>query len=209
MENRLFNKIIKREMISYGFEKTGTYDYAKEAVDGITKIVVRAPDQTHGFGIGVQFKDFDKPYTDYSGKVSKICMPYKQQTHLLYDAARFDYSEEVMVNAVRDLMQIIDPFLQRGKDAIRETIDRWVNSTMGEEKQNDIYAYFDLPLIDPYSDAYIQKQMKKYIRGMKSMMPLEEYYSHKEHYDKYAEQGCSIDIGEEFVTISYDEWSVW
>jgi hypothetical protein len=43
-EKTPFNKIIKEQMLAYGFEKTETQDYAKEALDGITKIIVRVPD---------------------------------------------------------------------------------------------------------------------------------------------------------------------
>ena len=74
-----------------------------------------------------------------------------------------------------------------------------------EKKENDIYAYFGMPLIDPYSDSYILKQIEElYKQGGASMMSLDEYYNHKEHYEKYAEHGCTIDIEKEFVKISYD-----
>ena len=32
---------------------------------------------------------------------------------------------------------------------------------------------------------------------------LDEYENHKEHYDKYANYGCRIDIEKEFVKISF------
>lgn len=46
MEKREFNKIVKQKLLFYGFEKTGPRDYAKEALDGITKIIVQVPDET-------------------------------------------------------------------------------------------------------------------------------------------------------------------
>ena len=207
MEKRLFNKLIKEQMLSYGFEKTGTRDYAKEAVDGITKIIVCVPDDSHDFCVGVQFKDFGQKYCDYSGKFSKRCMAYEgiPRQLSLFESA-YECSEERIVDMVKNVMNSIDIFLQKGKNAVYENIDQWISSIiMDEKKENDIYAYFGMPLIDPYSDSYILKQIEElYKQGGASMMSLDEYYNHKEHYEKYAEHGCTIDIGKEFVKISYD-----
>lgn len=61
-----------------------------------------------------------------------------------------------------------------------------------------------MPLIDPYSDAYILEKVENWYKcGVQSMMTLDEYYNHQKHYDKYIEHGCQIKIGKEFVTISY------
>ena len=206
MEKRLFNKLIKEEMLSYGFEKTGTRDYAKEAADGITKIIIRVPDETINFAVGVQFKDFGKGYSDYSGKFTKRCMAYGAVPRDLIFAPIADCSQDRVLDMVKNVMNSIDVFLQKGKDAVYENIDQWISSiVMDEKKENDIYAYFGMPLIDPYSDSYILKQIEElYKQGGASMMSLDEYYNHKEHYDKYAERGCTIDIGKEFVKISYD-----
>lgn len=201
MEKRIFNKIIKEQMFSYGFEKTGAYDYAKTALDGITKIVIRTPDQISGFGVGAQFVD----YGDYSGKSSKVCMAYPEFSLVLCAAASRDYSETQIVEGVKSVIKGIDIYLREGKNAIRDRIDQWVFGLNSDKQKNDIYAYLNLPLIDPYSDSYILKQLNElYKQGGKSMMPLEEYYNHKEHYDKYVNYGCRIDIGMEFVTIAYD-----
>lgn len=208
MEKRLFNKLIKEQMLSYGFERTGTRNYAKEAADGITKIVIRVPDETINFSVGVQFKDFGKEYSDYSGRFSKICMAYSGVPRDLTFAPIADCSEERVLDMVKNVMSSIDIFLQKGKAAVYENIDAWLYSVIDERKENDIYAYFGMPLIDPYSDSYILKQIEElYKQGGASMMSLDEYYNHKEHYDKYAEHGCTIDIGKEFVKISYDRKS--
>ena len=52
MDKREFNKIVKQNLLSYGFEKTGSRDYAQEATDGITKIIVQVPDETINFRVG-------------------------------------------------------------------------------------------------------------------------------------------------------------
>lgn len=206
MEKRIFNKIIKQLLLSYGFEKTGTYDYAKESVDGVTKVVIRAPDQTYGFGIGLQFKDFLTDYADYSGKFSKICMSYNQPSMLLPFASKFDYSKEDVENAINILIKRIEPFLKIGKSVIRDTINEWTFGLLSEKRQNDIFSYFKMPLINPYSDEYISKQVEDwYKQSGKTMISIDEYENHKEHYDKYTKYGCQISIGKEFVTIEYQQ----
>ena len=203
MEKRIFNKIIKQQMLSYGFEKTGSLEYAKEALDGTTKIVVRAPSQISGFVVGAQFRDFG----DYSGKIAKTCMKYQEYELVLCIASIKDYSEEEIISGVRTVMDGIAVYLREGRDAIRERINQWEFGLLDEAEQNRIYAYFGLPLIDPYSDNYILKQIEDlYKQGGHSMLTLEEYYSHQAHYDQYAAHGCRIDIGKEFVTISYDQY---
>lgn len=206
MEKRNFNKIIKQHLLSHGFEKIGTYDYAKESVDGMTKIVVRAPDQTYGFSIGVQFKDFVTDYADYSGRSGKICMSYNQPSPLLPFASKFDYSEEDVENAIKILIKRIDPFLKSGKIAIRDSINEWTFGLSSEQRQNDIFSYFKMPLIDPYSDDYILKHVEEWHKlGGKTMISIDEYENHKKHYDKYTDHGCQISIGKEFVTIAYEQ----
>ena len=50
MEKRAFNKVLKQRLLENGFEKTGRTAYAREAADGITKIVIRVPDYDFGSG---------------------------------------------------------------------------------------------------------------------------------------------------------------
>ncbi len=171
-------------MLSYGFEKTGTLDYAKEATDGVTKIVVRAPDQTYGFGVGVQFRDFKTDYADYSGKFNKACMYYYVGA-LLQFAAKRDYSEEDMVDAVKTLMEKINIFLQRGKDAIYENIEEWIAQITSDQKKNDIYAYFGMPLMDPYTKEYQDELVEQMRGGGMCVLTMNEYLDHKEFYDAF------------------------
>ena len=41
MEKRLFNKLIKKQMLLYGFEKNDRLNYSKLSSDGTAKLVVR------------------------------------------------------------------------------------------------------------------------------------------------------------------------
>ena len=207
MEKRLFNQIIKQQLLSYGFEKTSTQDYAKEATDSMTKLIIRIPDAEHDFCVGVQFKDFDKQYSDYSGKFSKRCMSYSglpKQFGLFEDP--YNSSSERIVDAVKNVVNSIEVFLQNGREAVLKEFELWISSVISEKQKNDIYAYFDMPLIEPYSDAYIIEKIEEWYKcGVKSMITLDEYFNHKEHYDKYINYGCQISIGKEFVTISYEQ----
>lgn len=201
MEKRLFNKIIKREMLAHGFDKTGSSEYAKEAKDGIAKIIVRTPEY-NGFIVGAQFKDFGK----YTGKISDACMKYREYSLLLCSPSTRDYSVDEIVDAVMTLVSGISVYLERGKSAIQEKIDLW-DLGIGEKEQNRIYSYFGLPLWEPYSEAYMLKQIEEVLQqGGSSMMSLEEYYAHKEYYDNYKQHGCSIIIRDKFVIISYDRY---
>ena len=140
MEKREFNKAVKQKLLSYGFEKTGPRDYAKEALDGITKIIVQVPDETINFCVGVQFKDFGKTYTDYSGKFSKRCMAYSCIPRDLAFTPIANCFEDQLVDMITTLMNSIEIFLQEGKKAIREHIDDWITSVISEAKENDIYT---------------------------------------------------------------------
>ena len=184
MEKREFNKIIKQQLLSYGFAKIGTYDYVKEAQDGKTKLIVRAPDQTYGFSVGAQFVDFLTEYADYSGKFNKSCMYYPVGA-LLQFAGRRDYSESEIVGAVKAVIEKIDIFLKNGQNAILDNINDWFFGVENESRKNGIYAYFDLPLIDPYSKEYQDKRASQMSGGGMSILPLTEYLQHKDFYDAY------------------------
>lgn len=138
MEKSLFNKIIKQQMLSYGFEKTGRQDYAKEATDFITKIIVRVPDAEHDFGVGVQFKDFGKEYSDYTGKYSKSCMLYRSVRQFTLFENPYDSSQDRIVDAVKNVMNSINVFLQEGREAVHKKLDEWISSVIDEKKKNDI-----------------------------------------------------------------------
>jgi len=208
MEKREFNKIIKQKMLSYGFEKTGPRDYAKEAADGTTKIIVQAPDETINFYVGVQFKDFGKAYSDYSGKFSKRCMAYSGVPRDLTFVPTADCSEDRIVDMVKNVINSIEIFLQEGRNAIYEHIDDWIYSVVSKEKENDIYAYFGMPLIDPYSKEYQDEQAVLMSGGGMLCITLTEYLDHEEfynaykHYDAFDAEIC-IDENNNEVTIHF------
>ena len=205
MEKRAFNKVLKQRLLENGFEKTGRACYAREAADGITKIVIRAPDYDFGSGIGIgaQFRDFLTDYADYSGKSSRISMAYHKPSSLLPFPARRDYTEGDIDDAVALMMEWITPFLVGGKNEIRSRIDEWTFGLLDEKKKNEMLSYMGLPVIDPYCDEYIIDKVKNfYDQRSFASMPLEEYEAHKDHYDRYALYGCKVEISGGRVYIS-------
>ncbi len=214
MDKREFNKIVKQKLLSYGFEKTGSRDYAKEAADGITKIIVQVPDETINFCVGVQFKDFEKPYTDYSGKFSKRCMAYSAVPRDVTFSPIANCSEERVIDMVTNVMNSIDIFLQIGRDAIREHLDEWIYSVISKEKENDIYAYFGMPLINPYTKEYQDEWVSQMRGGGMTVITMSEYLDHKDFYDDFQKydfvdvQIC-VDEHDNSVTIHFHPKPRW
>ena len=214
MEKREFNKAVKQKLLSYGFEKTGPRDYAKEALDGITKIIVQVPDETINFCVGVQFKDFGKTYTDYSGKFSKRCMAYSCIPRDLAFTPIANCFEDQLVDMITTLMNSIEIFLQEGKKAIREHIDDWITSVISEAKENDIYTYFGMPLIDPYTKEYQDEWVSQMRGGGMAVITMSEYLDHKDFYDgfqKYDTVNVEICVDERgnSVTIHFHPKPRW
>lgn len=198
MYKRFFNKVLKRELLSYGFVKSGTLDYSKECCDGTSKIILRAPDMVNGFGMGVQFKDLG----EFDGKSTHMCMTYPTFSSVLCSAARKEYTEAEIVNAIKLIMAEIEVYINEGKSAIRARIDQWSFGISNERRKNEIYAYFGMPLLDPYSEKYIKKHIEDWLeQGGCTMLTLDEYLKHEDCYRKYIEYGCKVDIGSEYVTI--------
>lgn len=189
MDKRQFNKIIKKEMLSYGFTKTGPTEYAKDCEDGKTKIVMRTPEYV-GFTIGAQFADYD-PYT---GKIAGTRVLYCAHDLLLRSVAINDYSEEEIATAVKTVMEDIEVYLAGGKEAIAANLDKWVLDHPDERVQNENFAYFGLPTVDPYSESYMLDKIDDIKRGGFILVSGEEYLSHKEFYDEYAAHGCKLEI---------------
>ncbi|MBQ7378806.1 MAG: hypothetical protein IJW70_03885 [Clostridia bacterium] len=212
MEKREFNKIVKQKYLSYGFEKTGPRDYAKEAMDGMAKIIVQVPDETVYFVVGVQFKDFGKTYTDYSGKFSKRSMAYSGVPRDLAFTPIADCSETQIIDMITTLMNSIEIFLQRGRDAIREHIDEWIGSVISEEKENDIYTYLGMPLINPYTKKYQDEWVSQMRGGGMTVITLSEYLDHKDFYDAFQNYDCvdveiRIDEKDQSVTLHFHQKS--
>ena len=83
-------------------------------------------------------------------------------------------------------MNSIDVFLQKGKDAVHENIDQWISSiVMDERKENDIYAYFGMSLINPYTKEYQDEWVSQMRGGGMTVITMSEYLDHKDFYDDF------------------------
>lgn len=192
MEKCQFNSMIKQYLVLRGFEKTAPNDYAISVKDGVTKLILRAPDQTRGFIIGVQFSD----YGEYTGTFSKTVMKNFEYEDLLCFAKSRDYSEQDILSALNTVFTGTQPYLAQGKAAIRKRIGQWVLGAFSDKMQTEILVYLGLPTINPYSKEHMIEQLYRTKNGGALSFPLEEYLSHKEHYDLYAGHGGSITVDE-------------
>lgn len=145
MEKRLFNQIIKQYLTDRGFEKTAPYDYAFSALDGVTKFIFRAPDQTQGFILGVQFADFG----EYSGTFAKAVMKNFVYESMLCFAKSREYSQQDILNALDTVWSEIQPYLHGGKAAILERMEDWVFGAFSDKARNEILLCLGLDAIDP------------------------------------------------------------
>jgi hypothetical protein len=190
MDKRLFNKIIKKQMLLWGFEKTGSSEYAKDCKDGMTKIVIRTPEYV-GFTVGAQFAD----YGPYTGKIAGTRVLFcTAHSLLLRSVAINEYSEEEIATAVKAVMEEIALYLEGGKEAIVANLDQWQLDDPNERVQNENYVYFGKPAIDPYSESYMLDKISDIKRGGFISVGDEEYQAHKEYYDGYANHGCALEV---------------
>ena len=190
MDKRLFNKIIKKQMLSWGFEKKGSSEYAKDCKDGMTKIVIRTPEFV-GFTIGAQFAD----YGVYHGKIAGTRVFFDTaHSLLLRSVAINEYSEEEIASAVKTVMEEIAVYLEGGKETIAANLDKWVLDHPDERVQNENYVYFGKPAIDPYSESYMLDKISDIKRGGFISVGAQEYQAHKEYYNGYANHGCAVEV---------------
>ena len=123
-------------------------------------------------------------------------------------------SEEQIMNMITTVMNSIEIFLQEGKEAIHKYIDDWIYSIISEEKKNDIYAYFGMPLINPYTNEYQNEWVSQMRGGGMTVITMSEYLEHKDFYDdfkKYDSVNVEICVDEhdKSVTIQFHPRSRW
>ena len=186
MEKRLFNKIIKQQLLLYGFEKNDNRNYSKLSLDGTVKLVVRVPNGKNGFIVGAQFLDFG----EYNGIISSCIMKYYEYETLLCFPDIHNYSEPDIVNSVNTVITGIKPYLDNGKRHIKDHIDNWCFGAFSDKIRNDVMNYFGLPTIDPYSNEYMLQNIERIKRGGFIQISFQEYDNHRDYYDKYLNHGC-------------------
>lgn len=71
----------------------------------------------------------------------------------------------------------------------------WINGCsvyFNDRERNDILVCLGLEPIDPYGIPYLVETVERIKHGGFCSMTYDEYYSHKDYYDKYCEYGCEI-----------------
>lgn len=194
MEKRLFNKIIKQQMLLYGFEKNDNLNYSKRSSDGTTKFVVRIPNGKNGFIIGAQFSDFG----EYNGIISSCMMKYYEYETLLVFPNIHKYSETDIVDAVNTVITGIKPYLDNGIRHIKDHIDNWCFGVFSDKERNDVLRYFELPTMDPYSNEYMIQNIEMIKRGGFIQISSQEYEDHRDYYDKYLKHGCYFSFDKKY-----------
>ena len=197
MDKCLFNKIIKQYLTDRGFEKTASNDYAISSRDDVAKFILRAPDQTHGFLLGVQFAD----YGEYTGTFAKAVMKNFLYESMLCFAKSRDYSQQDILDALGTVWNGIQPYLQGGKAAIRERMEDWAFGASSDRARNEILLCLGSDAIDPYSKDYLLEKVDSMQNGGIITIPLAEYTAHKDFYDQYADYGGMITIEEASQTV--------
>lgn len=202
MDKKRFNSLIKKSMLSHGFEKVNTLDYCKMSEDGVTKIIIHAPNMIQGFMVAAQFSDYGK----HTGKYIDSRVRNYSFELTLCNAASNEYSENEIVECVETVVDGIRKYLLFGKKAIRENIDDWVFGIFDHKERNDILICLGLDPIDPYSLTYLIENVELIKRGGFCSLSFDEYYAHKEYYDGYCEHGCKMlfDDTERRIKIYYD-----
>ncbi len=209
-DKRTFNKIIKEHFTSLGYTMhKNREDYYIDCPDGITRIVVRIPNGIQGFVVGAQFADW-KPLT---GKFNNILVVFDVGSLVLIGASVRDYSEDDIKAGAETITDALAPYVIGGKEAIRANTndfyedepDRWgvPARNMNEKWANEMQEYFKFPTVEVYSDKYRESHAKRLreCTAMTCSVDMEAYLEHKEHYDGYAQLGCTVEPMEDSVWI--------
>ena len=85
---------------------------------------------------------------------------------------------------------------------------------ISKEKENDIYTYFGMPLINPYSKESQDEWVAQMSRGGITVLSMSEYLAHKEFYDAFQKYDCvdvniCVDERDNCVTIHFHSKPKW
>lgn len=184
-----FQNIIKTALLARGFTKAKTYDYVLDAPDGVTRFVLRIPDMKKGFILGAQFADFG----GCDGNFTHTVMKQYDFASLLAFPMELGCTEEDTRAGVAQVLEAYEPYFTGGKATIAERLDQWTYGDFDEGTKDSVGQYFGLPPIDPYSEAYRREKGEFHqLHGGAMILSAEEYNTHKDFYDGYAEYGGTV-----------------
>ncbi len=192
MRKSILKKQIDNIFSNNGYKKEDELCYSHLSSDGLTKYIIRTPDMTRGFLIGVQFDDYGK----FNGTFKDSLMQNYEFENLLHFAKVYDYSETDILNATNRVCEKVEMYANSNREAIKSNLGEWVFGDSSEEEKNNILVCLGISPVDPYSIEYLVQKIDFIKKGGAFSFPLDEYYAHKDYYDQYTSHGCKIIIDE-------------
>lgn len=203
MKKSVLQKPIKELITSKGFEHIKANDYAVQAGDGVTKLILRIPSGKNGKGfvLAAQFYDFGAFDGDFSNSFMK---QYDFAYELAYGESR-EYSESEITEATERVLNKYERYIENGATAIKERLDEWTFGDLNEQVRDAVQRYFGVKGIDPYSNEYqAEKAEDLKNNGGAIIASLQEYNSHKDFYDSYEQYGARIVVNERNESVMID-----
>ena len=192
MKKSELQRIIKTELLSAGFVRVKSDDYAITAQDGTTKIIFHIPDGKKGFIIGAQFADFGL----YDGLLAHATIRQYDFAYELAFGAMKDFSDEAILTSVHKVLGAYRVYIVGGTSAIKERIDEWTFGDLDEDVRANILCYLGITGVDPYSEAYQKDQAEKLKHGGSLILTMQEYLEHKAFYNNYEKYNAQISVNE-------------
>ncbi len=209
MKKSLLQKPIKKVLSEYGFEHIKNENYAINAKDNKTKIILKIPNgkNGNGFVLGAQFSDFG----EFDGFITHATMRQFDYAYELAYAESYEYTEEQIQEVLSRILDNYKVYINEGASAIKEHIDTWTFGDLSDMDRDAILRYFELSGIDGYSSEYQKEVADRMINGGAVHISLSEYLEHKDFYDSYQNFNAKICIDEksEQVTINFFAQRKW
>ena len=200
MKKSELQKPIKTVLNKYGFERVKGNDYSIISKDGKTKLVLRIPDGKKGFILGAQFSDLGV----FDGAFSHSSVKQYDFAYELSFAAVKDYPEEEIIASTEKVCAEYTPYIDYGSGEIKKRINEWTFGDLDDNCRDAILRYFGSSGIDPYSEEYLADTVERLGDGGRILLTEEEYYAHKDFYDKYEAHGAKITLDEKQKSVAID-----
>ncbi len=200
MKKSLLQKPIREVFSGMRFVRVKNDDYASVSADGQVKLIVRFPDGSKGFLLGVQLAEGGP----IDGLLSHALMRQYDFAYELGWASTKEYSEEE-IRAVTDrVAEKCRVYVDGGLTELRDRRQKWTFGDLDEGLRDRVLRLLGLPGVDPYSDAYRQKTAEDLAGRGEIALTMEEYMAHREFYDGYLELSGTLHRNESANTVTID-----
>ncbi|MBE6578820.1 MAG: hypothetical protein E7651_03315 [Ruminococcaceae bacterium] len=209
MKKALLQKPIKDILLEHGFEQIKNEEYAINAHDNKTKLILKIPNgkNGNGFVLGAQFSDFGQ----FDGSIANATMRQFDHTYDLAYGTTYEYTTEQIRETVFRILEDYKVYFREGASAIKERIDTWTFGDFSDLNKDAVLRYLGLSGIDPYSSEYQSEVADRMSDGGAMSISLSEYVDHKAFYDGYQKFHAKISVDEkhEQVTIHFYGQRKW